>query len=118
MENILESTEKVEVNSQTPQVGDERIQHDSLGLGFAEPDVVVSMMNTLGIDATKIDSETADRMKSIYELSKNQPLSIEEYLTESGRRIGGKFTPGYLGKLYVYLTMLDRENSLRNEETY
>lgn len=117
-ENVIGPVGQIEESdSQTPiSMGPETPQSFvTQGLDFAEPHIVSSMMYQLGLDPVKLDTDSISKMKSIYELSKQQSLPLDEYLLENGRRIGGKLSPGFLGKLYVYLTAVNRENNLRKQ---
>jgi hypothetical protein len=73
------------------------------------------MMNVLGVDPINVDDNVVTKMKSLYDMSKHQALPLDEYLMESGRKIGGRGMPGFLDKLFVYASMADRENELRRQ---
>jgi hypothetical protein len=123
---ILEQAESVELKGTPEQRGDESNYQPGSGpatfidkgLTFADPQVITDMMYHLGIDPSALNSDTITKMKEIYMMSKNQSLPLDEYLVEKGRRIGGKMTPGFLGRLYVYLNTLDRENKLRKQLSF
>jgi len=82
-------------------------------LGFAEPSDVTLMLDYFDVVPGIADEETTSLMKDIYDIAKRSGNELLDFLTEAGLRVGGRFSPGFMGKVAVYLKSLQNEVNLQ-----
>ncbi len=106
----------VEDNTSRALAGDGNLQDDISGLGrllaFAEPEEVDMILGYFSMRGETMDSEEVNRVEAIYSAFKESDISLYDFLTEIGLKVGGKFQPNLFDRVYIYLETLAQEKNL------
>lgn len=118
-DSLLEQAERVELTALDDTILGEEIAEGVNGAVnwttenklFAEPSEINVMSNFFSLDSHEfLESEKLDDLKFIYKESQKYDYSLDGFLNEVSRRIGGKFSGDILPKMFQYLSLLAQED--------
>jgi len=110
-ESILDYADSVEVNNVFITPAD--ITDDSVKAGlldFAPVEDIVFMMNHFGVSKENMfSSDTLSIMQYLSSTAKNMDIPLQEFIFNIGAKVGGKFSPNFLQKVYAYMSLATEE---------